>query len=88
MTTALAAISSHCFTESIGNSQMTMMSNDDMNVLYQGLLDEDGSRIGEEDGCIDDKNGAVDDDKLEELMARQEPAYEREEPSHVIDEHC
>ena len=76
MTTALAADSSHRFTQTVDNSRMTMMSNDILNAFLQGLLDEDGSMIGEEDDCIDD-NGAVDDDKIEEFMDRQEAENER-----------
>jgi hypothetical protein len=52
------------------------MSNDALNVFYQGLLEEDGSMVGDEDNLIDD-NGVVDDDKLEEYTPRQEAADER-----------
>jgi hypothetical protein len=52
------------------------MSNDALNVFYQGLLEEDGSMVGDEDDLIDD-DGVVDDDKLEEYTARQEVADER-----------
>ena len=76
MTTALQSTSQHCITESIGNSHLTMMSNNALNAFYQGLLDDDGCLLGEEDDWIDN-DGAVDDDKLEEFMAHQEAADER-----------
>ena len=44
--------------------------------VFEGLLDEDGSLIGEEDDCIDD-DGAVDDDKLKEFIVQQEAENER-----------
>jgi len=53
-----------------------MMSNDDLNAFYEGLVDEDGFLSNDEDDCIDD-DGAVDDDALEENVAHQEAAYER-----------
>ena len=76
MTTALASIASHPSTKTVDNPHMTMTSNDVLNVLLQGFLDEDGSMNGEEDNCIDD-DGAVDHDKLEEYMDRQERENER-----------
>jgi hypothetical protein len=76
MTTALAAIASRPFSQTLNNPHMTMTSNDVLNSFLQGLLDEDDSMIGEEDDCIDD-DGAVDDDKLEELMDWQEAENER-----------
>ena len=48
-----------------------MTSNDVLNAFLWGLLDEDGSMIGEEDDCIND------DDKLEEFTDRQEAENER-----------
>jgi hypothetical protein len=48
-----------------------MMSNDALNAFFQGLVDEDGSLLGDEDDVVDD-DGAVNDDKLEEYVARQE----------------
>ena len=69
----------HIASLTVDNSRMTMMSNDILNAAFlflQGLLDEDGSMIGEEDDCIDD-DGAVNDDKLEEFMDRQEAEIER-----------
>jgi hypothetical protein len=59
------------------------MSNDALNVFYQGLLEEDGSMVGDEDDLIDD-NGVVDDDKLEEYTARQEVADERKRKRNVL----
>jgi hypothetical protein len=50
---------------------------DNVNAFYQGLLDEDGSLIGEEDDCCIDDDNAVDDGKLEEFMAQQEAEGER-----------
>jgi hypothetical protein len=76
MTTALASIASHPFSQPVDNPHMTMTSNDVLNAFLQGFLDEDGSMIGEEDDCIDD-DGAVDGDKLEEFMDRQEAENER-----------
>jgi hypothetical protein len=52
------------------------MTNDALNVFYQGLLGEDGSMVGDGDDLIDN-DGVVDDDKLEEYTARQEAANER-----------
>ena len=71
MTTALAAIASHPFSQTVNNPHMTMTSNDVLNAFLWGLLDEDGSMIGEEDDCIND------DDKLEEFTDRQEAENER-----------
>ena len=71
MTTALAATSSYRTTKTIHNSHSTMMSNDALNAFFQGLVDEDGSLLGDEDDVVDD-DGAVNDDKLEEYVARQE----------------
>ena len=76
MTTALAATSSYRTTKTIHNSRSTMMSNDALNAFFQGLVDEDGSLLGDEDDVVDD-DGAVNDDKLEEYVARQEAADER-----------
>jgi hypothetical protein len=53
-----------------------MMSNDALNAFYRGLLDKDGSLVGDEDG-------AVDDDQLEEYRARQDAADERKK-NHLI----
>ena len=53
-----------------------MMSNNDLNAFFEGLVDEDGRGGDDEHDCIDD-NGAVDDDELEEHIAHQEAAYER-----------
>jgi hypothetical protein len=71
MTTALAATSSYRTTKTIHSSHSTMMSNDALNAFFQGLVDEDGSLLGDEDDVVDD-DGAVNDDKLEEYVARQE----------------
>jgi hypothetical protein len=76
MTTAVVVIAPLLSTQPVDNPHMTMTSNDVLNVLLQGFLDEDCSMVGEEDDCIDD-DGAVDDDKLEDLMDRQEAENER-----------
>ena len=70
MTSVLAMTSSYQTTETIGNSCLTMICNA-LNAFYQGLVDEHGSLLGEEDNCIDD-NSAVDIDKLKGNMAQQE----------------
>jgi hypothetical protein len=82
MTTALAATSSYRTTKTIHNSHSTMMSNDALNAFFQGLVDEDGSLLGDEDDVVDNDNavdddGAVDDNKLEECVTRQEAADKR-----------
>jgi hypothetical protein len=76
MTTALQSISQHCITESIGDTHLTMMSNDDLNAICEALLDKDGFLGEDEDEFIDD-DGAVDDDALEEHIAHQDAAYVR-----------
>ena len=76
MTSSLQLTSQQSSTKSIGNPRLTMMSNDDLNAFYQGLVDEDGGFLSNEDDCIDD-DGAVDDDALEENIAHKEAAYER-----------
>ena len=63
MRTSLQSITTHCITRSVGNSRLTMMSNDDLNAFWQGLVDEDGFWGEDEDDYIDD-DGAVDDEKL------------------------
>ena len=53
-----------------------MMSNNDLNAFYEGLVEEDAF-LGEDKDVYMDDDGAADDDALEEHIAHQEAAYER-----------
>ena len=76
MTTSLQSFTTHCITRSVGNSHLTMMSNDDLNAVWEGLADEDWFWGEDENDYIND-DGAVNDDDLDEQIAHHEAAYER-----------